>query len=80
MPFDRTDLAEVIGNLLENATRHARARVRVTTPEQDGATVICIEDDGPGIPPPSRGQALARGVRLDERRGGSGLGLAIVQD
>jgi signal transduction histidine kinase len=79
-PLDRTDLAEVMGNLLENATRHARTRVRVVAPAAGAATAICVEDDGNGIAPELRSQALARGVRLDERGGGAGLGLSIVQD
>ena len=78
--LDRTDLAEVMGNLLENATRHARSRVRVTSPAAGAGTIICVEDDGRGIAPELRSQALARGVRLDERGGGAGLGLSIVQD
>lgn len=79
-PFDRTDLAEVMGNLLENATRHAKSQVRVAVkPSPDGMT-ISIEDDGPGIAKDLRSAALARGARLDERGEGTGLGLAIVQD
>jgi signal transduction histidine kinase len=78
--FDRTDLAEVLGNLLENATRHARSRVRVAAATSADGTTISIEDDGPGIAPELRQAALARGTRLDERAEGSGLGLAIVQD
>jgi signal transduction histidine kinase len=30
IPVDRTDLAEVLGNLLENAAQHAAGRVRIT--------------------------------------------------
>jgi signal transduction histidine kinase len=79
-PFDRADIAEVMGNLLENATRHAKSRVRVAaTTSPDGMT-ISIEDDGPGIAKDLRSAALARGGRLDERAEGTGLGLAIVQD
>jgi signal transduction histidine kinase len=79
-PIDRTDLAEAMGNLLENATRHAKSRVRITAKtSQDGMT-ISIEDDGAGIAEELRPAALARGTRLDERGEGSGLGLAIVQD
>ena len=77
VPFDRTDLAEALGNLLENATRHARNRVRVAA-AADGLGMT-VEDDGPGIPEAVRPTVLARGGRLDER-GGAGLGLAIVQD
>ena len=77
VPLDRTDLAEVLGNLLENAARHAAKGVRISF-ESDGS--ILIEDDGPGIPPTQWPRVLERGIRLDERGEGAGLGLAIVQD
>ena len=76
-PFDRSDLAEALGNLLENATRHARGQIRLAA-AADGRR-ISVEDDGAGIPEAARPMVLARGGRLDER-GGAGLGLAIVQD
>lgn len=80
LPFERTDLAEVLGNLLDNAARHARHKVRVAAqPCADGLSVI-VEDDGPGIAPSKRHAALERGTRLDERGEGAGLGLAIVQE
>lgn len=78
LPFDRADLAEVLGNLLENAVRHAASRVRISA-AADGSS-ITIEDDGPGIAPQDRTRVMQRGMRLDERPGGTGLGLAIVQD
>lgn len=80
VPFDRTDLAEVLGNLLENATRHARRQVRVVAQTSSSGIAISIEDDGPGIEEHLRPAALARGTRLDERADGTGLGLAIVQE
>ena len=75
-PFDRTDLAEVLGNLLENAVRHARTRVRISGGDN---TTIHVEDDGAGIAESELPRVLERGGRLDER-GGAGLGLSIVQD
>jgi signal transduction histidine kinase len=76
VPFERHDLAEVLGNLLENAARHARSRVRVTVfPDAS----IAVEDDGRGVSPEDRASILNRGARLDER-GGAGLGLAIVRE
>jgi len=78
VPLDRTDLAEVLGNLLENAVRHATGFVRTTTDE--AALSIVIEDDGQGIDPSHISRVLERGARLDERGGAAGLGLAIVQD
>jgi signal transduction histidine kinase len=77
VPFERSDLAEALGNLLENATRHARNRVRIAAAAN--GREITVEDDGAGIPEAVRPMVLARGGRLDER-GGAGLGLAIVQD
>jgi len=77
LPFERADLAEVFGNLLENAARYARGRVRVAA----GAAplTVVVEDDGPGIAPGARGETMRRGGRLDQS-GGAGLGLAIVRD
>lgn len=76
--FDRTDLAEALGNLIENAANYARRQVRITW--HSATSSIVVEDDGPGISPDLRATVLARGVRFDERGTGAGLGLAIVQD
>lgn len=77
MAMDKSDLAEVLGNLLENASRYARSTVAITLAD-DGRLVI--DDDGPGVPQAARDLVLKRGQRLDERVEGTGLGLAIVQD
>jgi signal transduction histidine kinase len=78
--FDRTDLAEVLGNVLDNAARHAAARVRIAARVEPRGAAIVIEDDGPGIAPAAQASAVERGIRLDERAEATGLGLAIVQD
>ena len=45
-PFDRTDLAEVLGNLLDNASRHAVSRVRVTAyPGPAGASIAIVDEE-----------------------------------
>lgn len=77
---DIHDLTEIIGNLLDNAARHARTIVSVTTMVGDGHVAIAISDDGSGIPPDQRDAAMTSGVRLDEGMGGHGFGLAIVRD
>lgn len=78
--IDADDLAEALGNLIENATRHARAKVTISAYWQDERVVISVTDDGPGIPEERLEQALARGGRLDQLGEGAGLGLAIVRD
>ncbi len=77
--IDEADLAEILGNLIENAARYAKAQVRVGAKDGDTATLISVTDDGPGIPDQAHAAAIARGVKLDTS-GGTGLGLAIVSD
>lgn len=77
---DVADLQEIFGNLLDNAAKWARSRVRVEMAAGDGRLRILIEDDGPGIPEQRRAQAMQRGVRLDTSQPGSGLGLQIVDE
>jgi signal transduction histidine kinase len=81
---DRAALWRAIRNLGDNAVRHAKSQVAFTLAEQNGAVVLDVDDDGPGIPAPDRQRVFERFVRLDDARardaGGSGLGLAIVAE
>jgi len=77
---EEQDLQEMLGNLLDNACRSARAAVLVRAQRQGDRLCIAVDDDGPGIAPARRAEVLRRGVRLDETGAGSGLGLAIVVD
>lgn len=74
----------VIGNLLDNACRHASHRVTVELREQPGRAVLVVADDGPGVAPGDRERVFERFTRLDSGRardaGGAGLGLALVRD
>jgi signal transduction histidine kinase len=76
----REDLEEMLGNLLDNACKWGRTRVRVESARADAAIVIDVDDDGPGLDPALAARVLERGVRADEAVEGSGLGLAIVRD
>lgn len=76
----REDLDEMLGNLLDNACKWARAAVSVQSLQENDTIIILVDDDGPGIPPEMRDTVLQRGVRADEAAPGSGLGLAIVRD
>lgn len=77
---EEQDLAEMLGNVLDNACKWARTQVRVSVRSEGAQVVIVMEDDGPGLPPEQRLAVLQRGVRADEQVPGSGLGLAIVND
>ncbi|MEV4772817.1 HAMP domain-containing sensor histidine kinase [Micromonospora humida] len=80
------ELRRVLGNLVDNAVRHARTRVVLAVePAAEGAYhLVTVTDDGPGIPVADRERVFRRFARLDEGRardaGGAGLGLAIVRE
>jgi signal transduction histidine kinase len=77
---DAADLVEMLGSLMDNACKWARARIRVTVASTARDIVVLVDDDGPGIPPESRVTAMMRGGRLDETRPGQGLGLDIASE
>ena len=69
--------------LLENAIVHTPpgTEVRVSVGGDDGAALLSIEDDGPGIRPDERGQVFERFYRSATAvKAGSGLGLAIARE
>ena len=82
---ERQDLEEMLGNLLDNASKWARGRVAMSvTPMPslaDGNWLeIRVDDDGPGLTPEQMCDPVIRGRRLDETKPGSGLGHSIVAD
>jgi signal transduction histidine kinase len=78
--IDEVDLAEILGNLVENASRFAKTRIVIDASATATMTMITVEDDGQGIPEEARMRATERGERLDLTGDGAGLGLAIVSD
>lgn len=80
LPWDREDLLELLGNLLDNACKWADAEIVLSISETPEGFRLAVEDDGPGIPESQRDQVFSRGTRLDEQTDGHGLGLGIVRD
>ncbi|WP_354026473.1 HAMP domain-containing sensor histidine kinase [Curtobacterium oceanosedimentum] len=82
---DPDRLAQVLGNLLDNAARSTggTGTVRVVLGTDGGEVVLVVEDDGPGIPVEDRERVFDRLVRLEDSRdvrsGGAGLGLPIAR-
>ncbi|WP_137935505.1 sensor histidine kinase [Mesorhizobium comanense] len=77
---DRDDLNEVLGNLMENAVRHAATRVEVVATRTEQGLLIEVGDDGMGGVPDDLSRLTERGRRHDEKGGSAGLGLAIASD
>lgn len=80
LPWDREDLLELLGNLLDNACKWADSEVRLSLGQSLQGTWLQVDDDGPGIPESRREAVFSRGTRLDEQTTGHGLGLGIVRD
>ena len=80
--LDRRLLERAVGNLLNNAVRHARAQVEIRAAVEEGELRIWVDDDGPGVPAADRARIFDPFTRLDAARsrdtGGIGLGLALA--
>ena len=84
---EKQDIEEMAGNLLDNACKWATRKISVSAEllrenVGDGRhwLMLTVDDDGPGLRPEKRAEALKRGRRLDESKPGSGLGLSIVTE
>lgn len=76
-------LKRCLVNLIDNAAAHGE-KVRVLVKGEAEAVLVCVDDNGPGIPPELYEEAFRPFSRLDETRSrnqkGVGLGLAIARD
>lgn len=83
---EQQDLEEMLGNLLDNASKWSKGAVNLTiaplpaTPAAKRMLLLTVEDDGNGLTAEQRARIGKRGLRLDETTPGSGLGLSIVAD
>jgi PAS domain S-box-containing protein len=82
---DSARLTQVIANLIENAAKYTDpgGQIRLMLSHEDGVEVVCIEDNGIGIPAGELGRVfdLFSQVRIHQGRSaeGLGIGLAIVR-
>lgn len=84
--FDPDRLGKILNNLLSNAFKYARTRVRIRL---DAAAarpmcdvIIYVADDGPGVPEADRKRIFERFYQVQPRdgSGGAGIGLALVRE
>ncbi len=78
---EEQDFQEMLGNVLDNAGKWARRRVRVRAePLGPDRLRLVVDDDGPGLEAGKAEAVFQRGRRADEHAPGTGLGLSIVRD
>ena len=80
LPFDRDDILELIGNLLDNACKFAEKNINIYFEQIESGYQIVVEDDGDGVSEEQLKHIEIRGVRLDEKTEGQGLGLSICKE
>jgi two-component system phosphate regulon sensor histidine kinase PhoR len=82
---DRSELLQLLDNLISNALRYGRAGtpVRVSVARDRDMVRLDVADEGDGIPPEHLSRVTERFYRVDPSRsrslGGTGLGLSIVK-
>jgi two-component system phosphate regulon sensor histidine kinase PhoR len=82
---DRSQILQLLDNLVENALRYGEAGTPVTiSANAEGPMIhLSVEDQGEGIPPEHISRVTERFYRVDTSRsrslGGTGLGLSIVK-
>lgn len=80
VPADPARLHQLIGNLLDNASRHSPAGgvVRITAEATSTGWRLEVADEGPGIPAADRDRVFERFGTLAEADGGGGTGLGLA--
>jgi signal transduction histidine kinase len=78
---DRERVLQALGNLIQNALRHARGSKAIELSAKRAAkhVALVVRDHGPGIPPEALDHLFDRYWQGRDKRGGAGLGLAIVR-
>ena len=82
---DHKRLVQILSNILNNAVRYTPqgGRIQVSTQTTAHEVVVCVEDNGVGMPRELQPQVFdlfAQGARSSDRsQGGLGIGLALVR-
>jgi signal transduction histidine kinase len=82
---DPDRMAQVFGNLMDNALRYTPSGscITLSAKRTTEGLQLCVKDNGPGIEPAELDHIFDRFYRVDKSRqreeGGSGLGLAIAK-
>ena len=74
---DKLRLEQALGNLVENALRHADGPIRLTAADRDTRIELHVIDEGGGFPPEFLPRAFDRFSRADDARSGDGTGLGM---
>lgn len=81
--FPKNNLRSVIYNLVHNAIKFSdpekASEIKISTEEVDGFVVLCVQDNGLGIPEEHQRRVFQKSSRLSETISGTGMGLYVVK-
>jgi signal transduction histidine kinase len=83
---DPSLLSIIIHNLIDNALKVSRSQIRVSSRITSGRKVVCIEDDGGGMPQEQvywlnkKYRSYQEWLHASQNPGQKGIGLVIVKD
>jgi signal transduction histidine kinase len=69
-------------NLMTNAVRYGGSTIRLSATQDEGLTIICLADDGPGIPEEEEAgifEPYVRSRSTPASAGSMGVGLAVAR-
>ena len=78
--IDRQDCLELIGNLLDNASKWAKQQVRLEIEQEVNGFFLRVEDDGPGCSDAEIKILSQPGMWLNEKNAGHGLGMSLMHN
>ncbi len=73
--FDRNLISGIVNNVLNNAFRYTKSRIKISAAEKDGYLVLSIEDDGIGYPDEMLNADIQTCKDTSFKTGSTGLGL-----
>ncbi|WP_029034736.1 ATP-binding protein [Salinimicrobium terrae] len=81
--FPRSSLRSVVYNIVHNAVKFSdpkkSSEIKIATESVDGFVVLCVRDNGVGIPEKYQRQIFKKSSRLSEEISGTGMGLYVVK-
>lgn len=81
LKLDRDLLQQILLNIIENAIKYSphNATIHVSSYEEENYVVVCVKDEGKGIPIEDQHRIWEKFSRLNEQKEGTGLGLFLVK-
>ncbi|MFD2518562.1 sensor histidine kinase [Salinimicrobium flavum] len=81
--FPRNSLRSIFYNLINNAVKFSdpkkNSEIRITTETVKGFLILCVQDNGLGIPFKDQRRVFNKSSRLSENIQGTGMGLYVVK-